>query len=64
MGKVFQEKFFQEKSPEKIVEDIRWAAFNLNMGTARLLRAVGELPADIEAMARATAAFLDEEAKL
>ena len=45
-------------SPEQILR--RWAAFNLNLGTARLLRAVGALPPDIEAMARATAKFLDD----
>ena len=55
---------YGEKPPTKILEDIRWAAFNLNMGTARLLRAVGALPPDIEAMARATAKFLgDKEEK-
>ena len=55
---------YGEKPPAKILEDIKWAAFNLNLGTARLLRAVGALPPDIEAMARATAKFLgDKEAK-
>ena len=55
---------YGEKPPEKILEDIRWAAFSLNMGAARLLRAVGALPPDIEAMARATAKFLgDKEEK-
>ena len=55
---------YGEKPPAKILDDIRWAAFNLNMGTARLLRAVGALPPDIEAMARATAKFLgDKEEK-
>ena len=52
---------YGEKPPAKILEDIKWAAFNLNMGTARLLRAVGALPPDIEAMARATAKFLDDK---
>jgi len=55
---------YGEKPPAKILEDIKWAAFNLNLGTARLLRAVGALPPDIEAMARATAKFLgDKEEK-
>jgi len=55
---------YGEKPPAKILDDIRWAAFNLNMGTARLRRAVGSLPPDIEAMARATAKFLgDKEEK-
>ena len=55
---------YGERPPAKILEDIKWAAFNLNLGTARLLRAVGALPPDIEAMARATAKFLgDKEEK-
>ena len=51
---------YGEKPPAKILDDIRWAAFNLNMGCARWIRVLGALPPDIEAVARATAKFLDD----